>query len=90
MTAPDVLVNNMTRPETLKDIKNFVLSLPDETLEQVVVFNIKWGNEAGTVSWKRKETPKQYWRRKQQTVAADELISTCEPIGKTHDILSTN
>lgn len=52
----------MLTPKTLKDIKEVVTEIPDEHLEKYVVFQFKWGDSKGTCSWKRKETPRQYWK----------------------------
>lgn len=58
----DNLISNMLHPHTLKDIKNVIANLPDEHLEKYVVFKFQWGSKEGTCYWKRKETPKQYWK----------------------------
>jgi hypothetical protein len=62
-TDYDKLLSDLAHPATLKDIKKAIADIPDEHLAKYQVFNFIWGDEKGTCSWKRKETPKQYWKR---------------------------
>lgn len=57
-------LNLMMHPTNLKQIKDYIKNIPDEVLEQHIVFKFTWGDEHATRTWTRKETPKQYWKRK--------------------------
>ena len=61
------LVKGLTSPDNFKELKDALALMSDENLHQLKIFAFKWGDKSGTCSWKRKLTPNQYWKERENT-----------------------
>jgi hypothetical protein len=57
-------IDAAVKPKNLLELKRSLMKAPDEHLEKYIVFIFGFGDEHGYSEWKRKETPKQYWKRR--------------------------